>query len=141
MALEPLFPAEENNEVSWYTSGLAGIASYLGRLYRITHDPIFLTTAEGALEFLINARIDAGTEGQGWAENFGDEFISTRWSKGSPGIGVVMLEFYKLTGNVDYLDAALDLFIIDNSANLLAKSLRYVPTSNSISPANSLLIS
>ena len=27
MALEPLFPAEENNEVSWYTSGLAGIAS------------------------------------------------------------------------------------------------------------------
>ena len=25
MALEPLFPAEENNEVSWYTSGLAGI--------------------------------------------------------------------------------------------------------------------
>jgi bacteriorhodopsin len=27
MALQPLFPAEENNEVSWYTSGLAGIAS------------------------------------------------------------------------------------------------------------------
>ncbi len=27
MALEPLYPAEENNEVSWYTSGLAGIAS------------------------------------------------------------------------------------------------------------------
>ena len=27
MALEPLFPAEENNEVSWYTSGIAGIAS------------------------------------------------------------------------------------------------------------------
>ena len=27
MALQPLYPAEENNEVSWYTSGLAGIAS------------------------------------------------------------------------------------------------------------------
>ena len=23
----PMFPAEENNEVSWYTSGLSGIAS------------------------------------------------------------------------------------------------------------------
>ena len=27
MSLEPLFPAEQNNEVSWYTSGLAGIVS------------------------------------------------------------------------------------------------------------------
>ena len=27
MALEPLFPAEQNNEASWYISGLAGIAS------------------------------------------------------------------------------------------------------------------
>jgi len=27
MALQPLIPAEQNNEVSWYTSGLAGIVS------------------------------------------------------------------------------------------------------------------
>jgi len=27
MALQPLLPAEENNERSWYTAGLAGIAS------------------------------------------------------------------------------------------------------------------
>ena len=27
MALEPLIPAEQNNEASWYTSGLAGIVS------------------------------------------------------------------------------------------------------------------
>ena len=27
MSLQPLFPAEQNNEVSWYTSGLAGIVS------------------------------------------------------------------------------------------------------------------
>ena len=27
MSLEPLFAAEQNNEVSWYTSGLAGIVS------------------------------------------------------------------------------------------------------------------
>jgi hypothetical protein len=29
MALQPLLPAEENNERSWYTAGLAGIASGL----------------------------------------------------------------------------------------------------------------
>tara|TARA_Y100001972_G_scaffold28385_1_gene34904 strand:- start:383 stop:721 length:339 start_codon:yes stop_codon:yes gene_type:complete len=27
MSLEPLFAAEQNNEASWYTSGLAGIVS------------------------------------------------------------------------------------------------------------------
>ena len=27
MALQPLIPAEQNNEASWYTSGLAGIVS------------------------------------------------------------------------------------------------------------------
>ena len=27
MALQPLLPAEENNDRSWYTAGLAGIAS------------------------------------------------------------------------------------------------------------------
>ena len=27
MALQPLLPAEQNNETSWYVSGLAGIAS------------------------------------------------------------------------------------------------------------------
>ena len=27
MSLQPLIPAEQNNEASWYTAGLAGIAS------------------------------------------------------------------------------------------------------------------
>lgn len=95
-----------------YYEGLAGVASYLGRLYRITHDSTYLTTAEGYLTFLLN--VANTTNGwTAWNENFGDDIenqLSTRWSKGSTGIGAVMLEFYRLTGDVAYMNAALGVF-------------------------------
>lgn len=104
--------AKDNTVHLPYYEGLAGIISYLGRLYRITHDADYLTAATGGLDFLMNVA-NTSNSWFAWTENFGDNIetkLSTRWSKGSPGIGSVFLEFYRMTGDASYLTAALGLF-------------------------------
>ncbi|MCE7734778.1 MAG: hypothetical protein GPJ54_07880, partial [Candidatus Heimdallarchaeota archaeon] len=91
-----------------YYGGVAGIVSYLLRLYRITHDPLYLDAAKGGADWLI--AVADTTTGYAWPESYGSTLLSTRWSKGGPGIGSVFLEMYRFTEDVQYLNVAKGLF-------------------------------
>ena len=107
---------DENNDPSTttvhlpYYEGVAGIASYLMRLYRITHNSTYADYAMGALNYLINVAYD--TTGYAWNEDYGQgpDKLSTRWSKGSHGIGAVFLEAYRLSHNSTFRDVAMGLY-------------------------------
>lgn len=101
-----------------FYEGVAGISSYLGRLYRITHNATYLSYAEDALTYLMNTAYT--TNGYAWSEDAGktEADVSTRWSKGTPGIASVFLEFYRLTGNSVYRDVAMGAYTYLDSSKL-----------------------
>ncbi|MFV2015551.1 MAG: lanthionine synthetase LanC family protein, partial [Candidatus Heimdallarchaeota archaeon] len=91
-----------------YYGGVAGIVSYLLRLYRVTHNPLYLDAAKGGADWLL-ALADT-TTGYAWPEVYGATDLSTRWSKGGPGIASVFLEMFRFTSDQTYLDAAKGMF-------------------------------
>ena len=82
MALQPLIPAEQNNEASWYTSGLAGIVSG------------GIKVVEGAFSLgaeLVDLGLDTNTAAQ--VEIFFDKIKSTRRNSRT---NMVLVNLHKL---------------------------------------------
>ncbi len=110
---------DENNDPSTttvhlpYYEGVAGIASYLST----EHNSTYADYAMRALNYLINVAYD--TTGYAWNEDYGQgpDKLSTRWSKGSHGIGAVFLEAYRLSHNSTFRDVAMGLYTWLDSAS------------------------
>lgn len=95
-----------------YMTGVAGAADYLAKLFTITGNQTYLETAEDAMNWLIDQAYNAVVgldEHYAWAPSK-DEELSTSWADASPGIGTLLVNLYRVTGNQTYLDIAMGVY-------------------------------
>ncbi|MFV2016680.1 MAG: lanthionine synthetase LanC family protein, partial [Candidatus Heimdallarchaeota archaeon] len=92
-----------------FYGGAAGIGETLLKLSQASGNQAFLDLAKEVATFF-TASADT-TTGYAWPEKYSDvgndQKLSTRWSKGTPGVGTFFLNLYQQTGDSAYLDVAM----------------------------------
>ena len=87
-------------------SGLAGTILGLGKLYAVSPSDRWLDLAAHAGEHLLGRRVECATGHRVWPSPAGD--IQTGFSHGAAGVSLALRRLHGLTGNSDFLDAAME---------------------------------
>lgn len=89
--------------------GATGIGWFLLDMYKSSNNATYLQCSKGAVNFIISQAVSADG-GYKWPHPDGDIsnpgwFLTSR-TTGVPGVGEFLIEMYKVTGNMTYLDYA-----------------------------------